>query len=382
MMQKADFPFFEKNPNLLYLDSAATSLKPQVMIDAVQQYYTAQSVSVHRGLYPLAKKVTDEFEMARSIIAQAINARPEQIVFVPSVTYALTMLANNLACGKRVLLTDLEHHANLVCWLEQKKKGAHIDFLSLTQTFDVEYDVNKIKNASIISTTHVSNVTGTVVDVKRLRQFSPNATIIVDGAQAFGHMPVDVQELDCDFYVFSAHKSLGPTGLGMLYVKDPEALNPFVFGGNMVEQVTQKGATFVKAPHVFEAGTPAIAQVLGFAKSVAYLQEHSIERIHSYICGLTNFAKEQLSQIQGCTLYVHEQSPGILSFSVSGKHAQDIVTFLGERGVCVRSGHHCAMPLIEKICKEGTVRVSLHAYNTKEDIQLFCKYLQEVLQVI
>lgn len=348
---REDFPLFKSEPQLAYLDNAATSQVPRQVLAAMQEYYAVYKSNVHRGLYPMAVRATEEYEQARAAVARFIGAQPEEVIFTRGTTESLNMLAHalgkNLQADDRVEVFEDAHHSNLVPWQQLGRQG---------------------HNTKIIASTHVSHVLGTVTNVKKLRK--QDALLIVDAAQSVPHMPVHVKELDCDFLAFSGHKMLGPTGIGVLYGKREllEKLTPHFFGGGMIREVTIGNATWTDVPHKFEAGTPPIAEAIGLRHAVEYLQSLGMQNILAHERELAAYAYAQLSSIPGLTMYspAHPES-GILSFNLEGVHAHDVAEVLAQENVAVRAGHHCAMPLMSKLGVQGTVRASFYLYNTKED---------------
>jgi len=364
--------------NVTYLDSASTSQKPQEVIDAISTYYTTSNANIHRGVYKLSENATRLYDEARSTIATFIGALFEEIIFVRNTTEALNMLATVLpAITKRteIVLTEMEHHANLVPWQQLQQRGYTLKFIRMKDDYTLDYDdaARKIdEKTAIVSFTHISNALGTINDAKKLCQLARenDALSVVDAAQSVPHIPVDVKEMGCDFLAFSGHKMLGPTGIGALFGRK-ELLNklpPYQFGGDMIEQVTYEQSTFTKTPTKFEAGTPNIAGAIGLARAVKTLQEHGMDTIAAHDKKLTAYAIDKLKEIEGITIYNPPQCSSIISFTLDGIHPHDVATILDEDNICVRGGHHCCMPLMKKLGVSGTTRASFYLYNTQEDI--------------
>lgn len=388
-MYKTDFPIFTHNPNLVYLDSAATTHKPQVVIDAVSAFYSHSYATTHRGLYPLAQHATDAFEDVRKKISHFINAKiTQEIVFTHGTTDALNMLAHSLIPNrKKIILTELEHHSNLIPWQEfAKRHSLTIEFIPLKGT-DLDYDVDlKLidPDTFLISFPYVSNAFGTIVDIEKLCTIaqSHNVISVVDGSQALSHVPIDVQHVNCDFFIGTSHKLFGPTGVGFMYGKYAhlEKMSPHRFGGNMISSVSYTDAQWSLPPYKFEAGTMPIAQVIGLGAAIDYiLSIGGINAIQKQVSTVTQYAYELLSHIPSVTIISANIHTGIILFSVSNFGALDIATLLGEKGICIRAGHHCTMPLHNKLGLSATCRVSTHIYNEKTDIDMFIKNLKMVI---
>ena len=388
---RADFPIFKRHPNLVYLDSSATSLKPHPVLKALVNYYADHTSNIHRGLYPGAQKTDRKYELARHKIAKFLNVSPEEIVFTRNATESANLVAyswalNQLKSPDEIITTVMEHHANLVTWQQvAQKTGARLKFTDITPGGLL--DLNQFKSAlnshtKLVAFTHVSNVLGTINPVQKMiklvRQSSPQAKVLIDGAQAVPHMPVNLRDLDCDFYIFSGHKMTAPTGIGILFGKKSllTQMPPFMVGGDMIKTVTLKTTTFADPPTKFEAGTPHIAGVLGLGAAVDYLSEIGMEKIRQHEKQLVAYAIPQLAQIQDLTLYGPtdpEVRGGVLSFSLKGIHPHDLGQLLGEKNIAIRAGHHCAMPLHEKLGVPATARASLYLYNDTKDIDALIK---------
>ena len=399
---KKDFPLLGtlmNNKPIVYLDSAATSQKPQQVLDAIQRYYEEYNANVHRGIYALSEKATTAYEHARYIIARFINAMPEEIIFTRGTTESLNLLAythvKQLRQGQNIVLTQMEHHSNLVPWQQlAKEKGIEVRFIRITQEgrLDMEHARQCIDhNTKIVSITHVSNVLGTINPVKEIAALAhgrgaSGAMVVVDAAQSIAHTPINVKELGCDFLAFSSHKMFGPTGVGILYGRKEllDQMPPFQYGGDMIREVRFEGTTFAELPHKFEAGTPNIAGVIGLAKAVEYLKSTGMEKIQAYEHELTEYALARLQEIEGLTIYgprTSEQRSGAISFAVQAIHSHAMAQLLDREGICVRGGHHCCMPLMSVLQVSGTTRISLSLYNTRDDIDKLIAAIEAAKQV-
>lgn len=380
---------------LVYLDSSATSQKPRCVIEAIQHYYTHQNANVHRGVYALSAQATKAYENTRIHMQQHINAKhSHEIIFVSGTTEAVNLVAHSygrsLQPGDEVIVTAMEHHANIVPWqLLREQNKIIIRVAPITDKG--ELDLNELKKlfcsrTRLLAVTHASNVLGTINPIKQICDIahSHSVPVLVDGAQAFPHLPVDVQALGCDFYVFSAHKAYGPTGLGVLYGKTEllEKMQPYQGGGYMIESVSFEKTTFNKLPYKFEAGTPPIASVIAFDEALKFLQEIGMDKIEEHEKHLLNYATEQLSHIPGLKIFGNaKEKLGVISFILENIHAHDVATILDHHGIAVRAGHHCAMPLMERFNVSAMVRASFGLYNTKEDIDALVQGLHATLKV-
>lgn len=395
-MKRSDFPQFQSTPNLVYLDSTATSLKPQVVLDAEQQYYSNYGVNIHRGVYALSVQATDAYEAVREQVRGFINAKStKEIIFTKGTTEGINLVAHSygqlLRKGDVILLSEMEHHANIVPW-QALVKWIGVELRWIPVTMDGDLDLSTIdellKGVKLVAVTQMSNVPGIVNDINYLsaKAHSVGAKILVDGAQSVPHLPVDVQDLDCDFLVFSAHKMCGPTGVGVLYAKEEilKTMEPYQRGGDMILEVTKETATWNELPYKFEAGTPNIAGVIGFGAALKYLQEIGMEIIWNHEQELSKYGIEQLSTIPGLNILgAGAKSPrgAIFAFDLPGIHPHDIGSILDEQGICIRAGHHCAMPLHKNFGLVATTRASGYFYTTKEDIDALVVGLQKVQEM-
>jgi len=375
MNYKNLFPIFKNNPDLHYLDSGATALKPQVVLDKMMEYYTEYSANIHRGLYPMSERATAEYEAAREKVAKFINAKTEEIIFTSGTTDSINLVARamNLKKEDEVVVEIEAHHSNFVVW---------------QQLATIKFEVTK--NTKVLAITHVSNVLGQINDIKstieQARKINPDILVVVDGAQAVAHMPVDMKDLDGDFYAFSGHKMYGPTGVGVLYGKQErlKEMMPMRMGGGMIKEVYIDETTWAEGPEKFEAGTPPIAQVIGLGAAVDFINSIGFEEIQKHENELTEYLLGELEKIEWIkVLGTNENRIGVVSMYSNDKRvgtSHDVADILGSKfNVCVRAGHHCAMPLHTKLGIEtGTTRASLGIYNTQEDIDELIKGLQEV----
>ncbi len=394
---KKEFPIFTREINgksLIYLDSASTSQKPQVVIDTEKNYYERMNANVHRGVYQLSEEATLAYEDAHRKVARLINAKFKEIIFTKNTTESVNLVAytlgQTLKKGDEILITVMEHHSNLVPWQQvAKRTGATLKAIAVDKKGQLIIDEELFtKKTKIVAFSHVSNVLGTINPVKDIikKAHAVNALVVLDAAQSVPHMPVDVQELDVDFMAFSSHKMLGPTGIGVLYGKQAllENLDPFLFGGDMIREVKMEDSTFNDLPWKFEAGTPHIAGGIALGAAVDYLMNIGLKNIEQHERELLAYAHEQLSKVKGITIYgptnlIHKG--GIISFNIEGIHSHDVASILDTEGICIRGGHHCAMPLMKNMDLAATCRVSFYLYNTKEDIDRLVKALEKVKKV-
>ena len=398
---RKDFAYLdgkEVGKEVIYLDTAATSQKPNCVIDAVDSYYRYKNANPHRGAHYLSWVATEAYENGREVIKNFINAKSRnEIVYTKTTTEALNLLAysyglDNLKPGDEILITILEHHANLVPWqMVAKATGAKLVFAYLNDDMSLDYEDIKSKineKTKIVSITAASNVTGEIVDVKKVIGWAKNvkATTIVDAAQIIAHKKIDVTDLDCDFLVFSGHKMYAPMGIGVLYGKYDllDKMKPFNLGGDMIEYVYENESTFAKAPLKFEAGTPNVGGVIGLIEAIKYIEDMGFENIHKHELDLTHYAYDLIKDIDGVKL-VHPTSceeGALISFTFSDIHPHDIASILDSKGIAVRSGHHCAMPLHTYLGLSSTARASFAIYNTKEEVEIFARELKNVRKVM
>ena len=388
---RQDFPIFERTirdgKKLIYLDSGATSQKPLSVIDAESNFYKFHNAAVHRGAHQLAEEATDAYEGARLKVANFIGAREEQIVFTKGATESLNLVAyamGNAAPGTRfaltskdkIVVTEMEHHANLIPWQQlASRTGAQLSWFEVTP--DGRLDLSNIdsvitENTKVVALTHQSNVLGTIVPLKAIvaRAHEVGAVVVLDACQSAPHMPIDVKELDVDFLVFSGHKALGPTGVGVLWSSQLDELPPFLYGGSMIETVTMTSATWAPAPRKFEAGVPNMAQAVGLGAAVDYLTDLGMSNVHNHEASLTKYLIEKLLQVPDLKIVGPtdlDSRGGTVSFTVGEIHPHDLGQFVDSQGVAVRTGHHCAWPLTRKLGVPATTRASLYLYNEESD---------------
>jgi cysteine desulfurase/selenocysteine lyase len=381
LVNKSDFPIF-KNKSLIYLDSASTSQKPKVVLDAMMNVYENSNANVHRALYDLGSESTELYESSREMISKFINAASsKEIIFTSGATASINLLAYTLGAqlkkNDEILISHMEHHANIVPWQQlAKRTGVTLKYLPLTESGELDLSQsNKLitTKTKIVSITHMSNVLGTINPIKEIAKLTKmvGAIFIVDGAQSVSHMPVNVQDLECDFLVFSGHKMLGPTGVGVLWGKIEmlNKLDPFMSGGEMIEKVTLEESTWNEVPYKFEAGTPNYVQAIGLGAAVEFLSKIGMENVHNYEKKLTSYALEKLQTIPKLNIHGTPTKRGsVISFNIENIHPQDLAQFLNEDNICIRVGHHCAQPLLETLNETSTARVSFYVYNNFSDI--------------
>lgn len=408
---KSQFPIFQTHPDLVYLDSAATTQTPQVVLDAMNEYYTQYRANIHRGLYDLSAQATEEYENARKKVAKFIGAETQEIIFTSGTTHGLNFLARSLCKdlkpGDNIVLTQLEHHANLVPWQEYaREKGVELRFIEIATPAlppeadkrndrPYELDLESVKklideNTKIVSFSLVSNVLGTstIASIPEVFELAKKvgAITVVDAAQAMAHMGPDVKVLDCDFLAFSGHKMYGPTGIGVLYGKKErlENLEPFFYGGDMVREVTYEKSSWADIPERFEGGTPNIAGAIGLGAAVDFIQSIGVLEIIDHEVHLQEKLFDELKKIDGLKIIgpeFGEPRIGVVSFTLDGIHPHDIAEILNRDQVCIRAGHHCAMPLMKHLGIPGTARVSFGIYNTVEDIEKCIESIKKVKDI-
>lgn len=396
---REDFPVLKQKVNgrpLVYLDNAATSQKPQVVIDRLVRYYTAENSNVHRGVHSLSMQATDDYEGARAKIREFINAADDrEIIYVRSTTEGINLVAHsygrpNVKEGDDIIITAMEHHSNIVPWqVLCQEKGAHLRVIPINDAGELlldEYEKLLGPRTKLVSITHVSNVLGTINPIQQVvaMAHAQGVPVLVDGAQAAPHMPVDVQELGCDFYVFSGHKLYGPTGIGVVYGKAEllEAMAPYQLGSDMIKLVTFEKTLYNSLPYKFEAGTPNIADAIGWGAAIDYVSDIGMDRIAAYEDQLLKYGAKCLSEISGLRLIgTAQEKAGVLSFVMDHAHPHDIGTILDSEGVAIRTGHHCAQPVMERFGIPAAARASLAFYNTREEIDALVRGIDRVIEV-
>ncbi|MBQ3752970.1 MAG: cysteine desulfurase [Prevotella sp.] len=396
---REDFPILGREVYgrpLVYLDNAATTQKPLCVLDAMREEYLNVNANVHRGVHYLSQQATDLHEAARETVRQFINARKtEEVIFTRGTTEAINLVAqtfcqSQMQAGDEVLVTDMEHHSNIVPWqLQAMQRGIVVRHLPITD--DGQLCCNTVaaqitERTRLVSLAHVSNVLGTVNPVGRIIEAAheKGVPVLVDAAQSAPHLKIDVQQLDCDFLAFSGHKMYGPTGIGVLFGKEEwlEKLPPYQGGGEMIDKVTWERTTFERLPFKFEAGTPDYVATHGLATAINYLNAIGLDRVEAHEKGLTRYCMDELRTIDGVTIYGPEEPhDAVVSFNVGGIHHLDIGTLLDRLGIAVRTGHHCAQPLMDRLGISGTVRASFAMYNTKEEIDALVAGLRRVVQM-
>jgi cysteine desulfurase/selenocysteine lyase len=394
-----DFPILHQIINgkpLVYLDNAATSQKPKNVLDAIEKYYREYNSNIHRGVHTLSENATEAYELARLKIKNFINARSnKEVIFVRGATEAINLVAqsfgrNSLNKNDEIIITELEHHANIVPWqLLSEQTGATLKFIPINDNGELiieEYEKLLSKNTKIVAVGHISNALGTINPIKTIIDMAHEygAKVLIDGAQATSHTSVDVQKLDCDFYAFSGHKVFAPTGVGVLYGKEAllEEMPPYQGGGDMIKMVTMMETQYNDLPYKFEAGTPNISGTIGLGAAIDYVNEIGLENISQYENELLSYANQLASEITGLKFIgTAKQKTSILSFTLKGIHPHDIGTILNNEGIAIRTGHHCAMPVMERFKIPATSRASFAFYNTHEEIDVLIKAIDKCKKV-
>ena len=394
---KNDFPIF-KNRNISYLDSGATTQKPECVIKAVQNFYEKYNANPHRGAYTLSIEATELYENTREKIAKFINAKSEkEILFTKNASESLNLIAysyglDNLKTNDEVVLSIMEHHSDLVPWqYVTKKTGSTLKYMYINENYELsreEIESKITNNTKIVGITHVSNVLGTINNVKEIIEYAhkKGAVVVLDASQSIPHMRIDVQELDADFVVFSGHKMLAPLGIGILYGKKEilNKMNPFLMGGDMIDYVYEQETRFAPLPNKFEAGTQNIGAVVGLGAAIDYIGSIGYDRIAKIEHGLVSYARQELSKLEYVKLYItpnEENHSSVISFNIKGVHPHDVASILDQEGVCVRSGNHCAQPLMRYLKTDSTCRASFYLYNTKEDVDRLVQGIKKVYSV-
>jgi cysteine desulfurase/selenocysteine lyase len=396
---RSEFPILAqkvRGKSLVYLDNAATSQKPRVVIDALSRYYEQGNANIHRGVHFLSEHATAAHDAARTIVQKHLNASDaKEIIFVRGTTEAINLVAQtygraHVGAGDEVLITAMEHHSNIVPWqLLCEERRAKLRVVPMNDRGELlldEYEKLLSARTKIVAVSHVSNALGTVNPLREMIEIahSRGVPVVVDGAQAVPHLRVDVQDLDCDFFAFSGHKVYGPTGIGVLYGKAAllEAMPPYQGGGDMISSVTFEKTTYNKLPHKFEAGTPDVAGAIGLGAAIEYVDRLGMENIAAHEHELLSYATERVSELSGVSLVgTAQQKAGVLSFVLDGVHPHDIGTILDQQGIAIRTGHHCAQPIMERFGIAATARASFGLYNTKEEVDALTEGIQKVREV-
>ena len=381
---KKDFPIFE-NKDIAYLDSGATTQKPTSVLEAIEKFYKNENANPHRGAYGLSIEATEIYENTRDKIAKFINAKHrEEIIFSKNASESLNLIAysyglDNLKKDDEIVLSIMEHHSNLVPWqMVAKKTESKLNYMYINDNFEIsdeEIETKITDKTKIVGITHVSNVLGTINNIEKIIKYAhkKGAIVVVDGSQSIPHMEIDVQKLDADFFVFSGHKMLAPLGIGILYGKREilNKMNPFLMGGDMIEYVYEQETTFAPLPNKFEAGTQNVEGVIGLGAAIDYIKNIGYNKIQEIEKEVTSYARQELSTLEYLTLYLtpnEEKHSSVISFNIKGVHPHDVASILDSENVCVRSGNHCAQPLLRSMGIDSTCRASFYIYNTKEDV--------------
>lgn len=399
LLHKNDFPILAQSIHgkpLVFLDSSSTSQKPKCVIDAISHYYSQNHANVHRGIYELSERATRLYEKTRKKMREFINsAHTHEIIFTRGATESINLVAQSYGrthfkSGDEVILSVMEHHSNIVPWqLLQDQLGIKLKIIPITDDGELDlvvYETLFSSRTKMVAITHASNVLGTINPLKKIIAIAhaKNVPVLVDGAQAFPHMPVDVQALDCDFYALSSHKAYGPTGVGVLYGKTAllEKMLPYQGGGSMIEKVSFENTTYAPLPYKFEAGTPAIADVVGFSSALEYLEKIGMQVIAQHEQELLAYATSQLMTIPGLKMIgTAKEKVGVISFVLNEAHPHDVGTILDHEGIAIRAGHHCAMPLMDRYQIPACVRASFGLYNSKDDVDVLIRGIEKVREV-
>lgn len=390
---KKDFPVLNNNPDLVYLDTGATALKPKCVIDKINEYYDKYGVNVNRGVYELSYEATTEYEETRTLTAKFLNAREKEIVFTKGASNGLNMVALGFGMdyiqeGDEIITTELEHHSNVLPWMNvAKKKNATLKYIELDSTGRITIEAFKktiTEKSKVLAITYVSNVMGYITPIKEIIKIAHehNIIVVVDAAQAVPHMKVDVQDLDCDFLAFSAHKMFGPTGFGILFGKYKylKKMSPIEYGGDMIDVVEKYEATTKDAPYKFETGTPPIAEAIAFKEAIKYIESIGYDRIHEHEQILLNYAREKLSKVEGITIYNPTAETAIITFNINKAHPHDAATIFDEYHVALRAGHHCAQLITKWLDCVATLRACIYVYNDYHDIDVFVEAVKAAVK--
>jgi cysteine desulfurase/selenocysteine lyase len=395
---RQDFPILKRQvmggKQLVYLDNAATTQKPISVIEAIHDYYMNYNSNIHRAVHQLAEEATARFEETRSKVAKFINAEStDEIIFTRNATEAINLVSYswgraNIKKNDHVVISEIEHHSNIVPWqILTSEKGAVLDYVGVDDSGYLkmpEYRKFLEGKTRLMSLTHMSNVLGTITPIEKIIKLAHEKRIpvLVDGAQSVPHMPVDVRKMDCDFMAFSAHKMLGPTGVGILYVKREilEGMQPFIGGGDMIKEVHKHDTRYNDLPYKFEGGTPNIADVIGFSAAIDYLNKLGMDHVREHEMDITKYAMDKIGAVKGVTIYGPEEVKdrgGVVSFNLGDIHPHDLATIMNDHGIAIRSGHHCAQVLMERLDVAATSRASFYVYNTKEEVDMLASALND-----
>lgn len=390
---RSRFPIFSKHPDLVYLDSAATTQKPDTVIEGISRFYSEENANIHRGIYPLAARATALFESSRDKVQAFIHAaKREEVIFTPGTTAGINLVATSflgthLQAGDNIVITAMEHHANLVPWqMACQRVGAELRIVPMDQDGTLDLDTYQSllnKQTKLVALTHISNTLGTINPIEEMIKMAhqSNITTLVDAAQSIAHYEIDVQALDCEFLVFSGHKLFGPTGIGVLYGKKDllETMSPYQYGGDMIRTVSFQKTTFASLPNKFEAGTPNIAGAIGLGYAIDFLQEIDRQQLRDHLQNIKTYAAQVLGDIPGLRIIGKAaDKTAIFSFVLDDIHPHDVATFLGEAGIAVRAGHHCTQPIMDFFELPATTRASFSIYNTKAEVDHLAKTIRSV----
>ena len=393
---REEFPIFHERKGLVYLDSASTTQKPQCVIDSVSSFYSNYNANIHRALYEIGEKATNEFESVRDKVKRFLNVPDShEVIFTRSSTESINLVAyswgsGNLNKGNGILVTEMEHHSNLVPWqMASEKTSSKLKYLSLQKNgmldlSSIETDLNDI---GMLAMVHQSNVFGTINPVSKIIELAKSRGIVtlIDGAQAVPHFPVDISKIDCDFYVYSGHKMVGPTGVGVLVGRKTilEKMDPFLGGGEMINNVTMEKSTWNEIPWKFEAGTPNIAQVIGLGRAIEFISDIGLENIQLHEDKLLEYSIEELSKINGIELYGNPSNRGaVIPFNIEGVHSHDLAKFLDTDEICIRAGHHCAQPIMNVLGISASARASFYLYNNAKDIDKLVESIKKTAKIL
>tara|TARA_A100001011_G_C14320943_1_gene850581 strand:+ start:1721 stop:2935 length:1215 start_codon:yes stop_codon:yes gene_type:complete len=394
---KQDFPIFESQKDVIYFDTASTSQKPKVVIDSINDFYYSCNANVHRGLYPWAEKSTFLYESARSEVADFINTKSKNLIFTKGTTESINFISNSFVnkdinSSNNIVITEMEHHSNIIPWqILSKITGAELRYIPISYDGELVLDdIHKYidDKTKIVSLIHQSNVFGTINPIDEIIDFAhkKGSLVMLDAAQSIAHQRIDVKNLDCDFLVFSGHKILGPTGIGCLYAKKNilENLSPYQTGGQMISEVNKDSSTWNEIPFRFEAGTPNISGAIGLKHAIQYIKKLGIENIELHNKYITKYCLDKLIQeIDGINIYGHKKDSGpIISFNIRGVHSYDLSSLLAQQNIYIRSGHHCAQPIMKKLNIESSNRISLYIYNDKKDIDFLIKAIKKAVNIL
>ena len=389
---RKSFPIYQENPDLIYMDTGATALKPSCVLDKMEEYYRLYGVNIHRGVYKLSYEATDQHDLARSKVAKFINSKDEEVVFLRNASEALNFVAltygeANLNEGDEVITSELDHHSCFLPWMKIcEKKKANLKYIPLNEDGRVTIENFKkvlTEKTKVVALHYFSNVFGFMSPIEEIIKLAHEvgAVVVVDAAQAVAHHKIDVVALDCDFLAFSGHKMLGPTGIGVLYGKKKllKKLDPIFYGGDMNDEVYKTSVEVKEVPYRFETGTPAIAEAIGLGAAIDYLNQLGLDNIHQYTKKLYDYTIKELNKIEGITIYNKNPELPIIAFNINGVHPHDAATLFDQANICLRAGHHCAQLLTKWLGVYGTLRGSFYIYNTYEDCDKFIKTVKEAV---